>query len=102
MLDKILSPLKTAATVGIMMNDPVGNLRYCYTPLASWIANTPEESLLSSTSPKTSPVTTVTSKQFGDSFRHPACMAAVTLAAIHAACAESSSLDFKEFLKTIR
>ena len=101
-LDKILSPLKTAATVGIMMNDPVGNLRYCYTPLASWIADMPEESLLSATSPKTSPVTTATSKQFGDLFRHPARTAAVTLAAIQAACAESSSSDFKEFLKTIR
>ncbi|KAI5994395.1 hypothetical protein EDD15DRAFT_2165927 [Pisolithus albus] len=32
-LDLILTPLKIAATVGVMMNDPHGNLRYCYTPL---------------------------------------------------------------------
>ena len=101
-LDKILSPLKTAAMVGVMMNNPVGNLQYCYTPLASWIADTPEESLLSTTSLKTSPVTTATSKQFGDSFRHPACTADVTLVAIQAACVESSPSDFKEFLKTIK
>ena len=101
-LDKILSPLKTAATVGVMMNDPTGNLRYCFTPLASWIADTPEESLLAGTSPKASPVTTATSKEFGDPFHHPACTAAVTLAVIQSACDECSPLDYKEFLKIIK
>ena len=34
-LNIVLSPLKTAAAVSIMMNDPAGNLRYCFTPLVS-------------------------------------------------------------------
>ena len=101
-LNKILSPLKTAATIGIMMNDPTGNLHYCFTLLASWIADTPKESLLASTSPKASPVTTAMSKQFGDPFRHPVRTAAVTLAAIQSACDECSLLDYKEFLKIIK
>jgi len=101
-LNKLLSPLKIAAAVGVMMSDPVGNLRYCFTPLASWIADTPEESLLAATSPKTSPVTTATSKEFGDPFRHPARTSAITLAAIEIACAECSPSDYKDFLKIIK
>ncbi|KAI6000086.1 hypothetical protein EDD15DRAFT_2160191 [Pisolithus albus] len=65
-LSVVLSPLKTAASVGIMMNDPRGNLRYCFTPLAAWIADTPEESLLVGTSIKASPVTMATANEFGD------------------------------------
>jgi len=42
-LNIVLSPLKTAASMGIMMSDPRGNLRYCFTPLVAWIADTPEE-----------------------------------------------------------
>ncbi|KIJ11761.1 hypothetical protein PAXINDRAFT_15344 [Paxillus involutus ATCC 200175] len=58
------------------------NLRYCYTPLASWIADTPEESLLAATSPKASPVTTATSKNF--------------------AYALNDALNYKNFLKAIK
>ena len=29
-LDLVLAPLKIAAAIGIIMNDPLGNLRYCY------------------------------------------------------------------------
>ena len=101
-LNKILHPLKVAATVGVMMSDPVGNLRYCYTPLASWIADTPEESLLSATSPKVSPVTTVTSKEFSDPFRHPSHTAMLTLTAICTACATHDPSDYPKFLKVIR
>ncbi|KAI5986736.1 hypothetical protein EDC04DRAFT_2531515, partial [Pisolithus marmoratus] len=69
-LDIVLSPLKTAASVGIMMSDPSGNLCYCFMPLAAWITDTPEESLLAGTSMKASPVTTATAQEFGDAYRH--------------------------------
>ena len=98
-LNIVLSPLKTAATVGVMMNDPVGNLRYCFTPLVSWIADTPEEGLLAGTGSKASPVTTATSKNFGDAFRHPPCTAETTLATILTACRKHSPTDYKNFLK---
>ncbi|KAN0074445.1 hypothetical protein V8E55_011857 [Tylopilus felleus] len=52
------------------MSDPVGNLRYCFTLIASWIADTPEESLLAATSLKVSSITMATSKNFGDARRH--------------------------------
>jgi len=84
------------------MSDPVGNLRYCYTPIAAWIADTPEESLIAATSPKTSPITVAFSKQFGDPFRHPPRTAAITLAAIQTACAEHTPSNYKAFLKVCR
>ncbi|KAI6001476.1 hypothetical protein EDD15DRAFT_2478596 [Pisolithus albus] len=101
-LNRVLTPLKTVATVGIMMSDPAGNLRYCYTPLASWIADTPEECLIAATSPKASPITTATSKNFGDPFRHPPRTSSITLSAIQRACAEQDPFDYKNFIKVIR
>ena len=55
-LDLVLNPLKIAAKVGIMMSNPVGNLRYCFTPLVAYIADTPEQCLLACISPKALPV----------------------------------------------
>ena len=101
-LNIVLSPLKIAASVGVMMSDPRGNLRYCFTPLAAWIADTPEESLLAGTAMKVSPVTTATSKEFGDPYRHPPRTAATTLAAIRSACSQYSPADYKNFLKAMR
>lgn len=101
-LSIVLAPLKTAAAVGVMMSDPVGNLRYCFTPIASWIADTPEESLLACTGPKASPVTTATAENFGDSYRHPSRTANTTLTAIRVACSKYSPTDFKNFLKVTK
>ena len=67
-LDIVLEPLKQAARLGIMMNDPLGNLRLCYTPLVSYIVDTPEACMLAAVGGKTSPVTIAMYKQFGDSF----------------------------------
>ncbi|KAI6027712.1 hypothetical protein BKA83DRAFT_4490257 [Pisolithus microcarpus] len=101
-LNQVLTPLKTAATVGIMMNDPVGNLCYCYTLLASWIVDMPEECLLAATSPKASPVTTATSKDFSNPFCHPSCTSSLTLSAIWTACTEQDPFDYENFLKIIK
>ena len=66
----ILEPLKIAARLGKMMSDPFGFRRYCFTPLAAYIVDTPEAAMLSGVGGKTSPVTMASYKQFGDSFRH--------------------------------
>ncbi|KAG0702763.1 hypothetical protein DFH29DRAFT_999147 [Suillus ampliporus] len=70
-LDIILEPLKQAARIGHMMLDPAGNLRYCFTPLASYIVDTPEVAMLTCVRGKTSPLTMALYKQFGDAFQHP-------------------------------
>ena len=84
------------------MSDPRGNLHYCFTPIAVWIADTPEESLLAGTSMKVSPVTTATATEFGDTYRHPSCTAANTLTAIRTACSQYPPTDYKNFLKAIK
>ena len=70
-LNFVLQPLKVAANVGIMMSDPLGSLRYCFTPLVAYIADTPEQCLLSCVSSKASPISMATHKEFGDSCPHP-------------------------------
>ena len=69
-LNTVLDPLKQAARIGIMMNDPLGNLRLCYTPLVSYVVDTPEACMLAAVGGKTSLVTTAMYLQFGDSFQH--------------------------------
>ncbi|KIM51816.1 hypothetical protein SCLCIDRAFT_142487, partial [Scleroderma citrinum Foug A] len=54
-LDFVLKPLKIAAAIRVMMSDPIGNLRHCYTPLVTYIANMPKQNLVACTSPKSPP-----------------------------------------------
>ncbi|KAI6027294.1 hypothetical protein PISMIDRAFT_8185 [Pisolithus microcarpus 441] len=98
-LDLILTPLKIAATVGVMMNDPHGNLRYCYTPLVGYIVDTPEQSLLACTSPRTSSMSTATYKEFGDDKCHDPRTAEHTLNTISALCSRADADDLPGFLK---
>lgn len=70
-LSIVLKPLMIAAEIGIMMSDPVGNVRHCYTPLAAYIVDTPEACMLACVRGKTSPFTMASYLEFGDNFRHP-------------------------------
>ena len=101
-LDFVLKPLKVATAVGIMMNDPVGNLRYCYTPLVAYITDTPEQTLLLCTSPKASSVSTATYKEFSDSYPHPPRTATQTLDDIKQACTEAEPDNLEHFLKIVK
>ena len=101
-LDFMLKPLKVTAAVRIMMSDPISNLRYCFTPLIRYIADTPKQCLLAGVSPKASPVSTATFKEFGDVDSHPPCTATKTLDQIERACAEANLNNFEEFLKVFR
>ena len=78
-LDFVTQPLKKAAEIGVMMSDPVGSLRYCFTPLAAYIADTPEAVTLAGVAGKTSHITTASYKEFGDPHRHPPQTASTTL-----------------------
>lgn len=82
-LDIVLAPLKAAAQFGVMLSDPLGILRWCFTPLASFIVDTPEAQLISCVGGKSSPVTTANYLQFSDDFRHPARTGSLTLQTIN-------------------
>ncbi|KAG1790414.1 uncharacterized protein HD556DRAFT_1446143 [Suillus plorans] len=78
-LDIVLELLKQAARIGRMMSDPLGNLRYCFTPLASYIVDTPEACMLACVRGKTSPITMAMYENFGDAFQHSPRTAKMTL-----------------------
>lgn len=101
-LNIVLSPLKMAVSVGVMMSDPVGNLHYCFTPIALWIVDMPEECLLVAIGPKASLITTATSNNFGDPYQHLPRTATKTLTAIRVACSKRSPTDYKHFLEAIK
>ncbi|KAF8834986.1 hypothetical protein BDN67DRAFT_870618, partial [Paxillus ammoniavirescens] len=63
--------LKIAAAISVMMSDPVAIHHYCFTLLASYIANTPEAQMLSTICDKTLSFTMAMYTQFGNNFQHP-------------------------------
>ncbi|KAG0693455.1 hypothetical protein DFH29DRAFT_1007276 [Suillus ampliporus] len=85
-LDIVLAPLKQAAQHGVMLSDPVGDSRYCYTGLVSYIVDMPEAMMLSTIGGKMSPITMAMYKQFGDSFCHEPQMKSTTLAQLVKFC----------------
>ena len=70
-LDLICGPLKKVSHKGIWMSDFIGDIRYCYTPLVGYIADTPEATALMGVAGKTSHLTTAFGPQFGDNHCHP-------------------------------
>ena len=98
-LDFILQPLKKAAEVGIMISDPLGSLRYAYTPLAAYIVDTQEAVVLAGVAGKTSHLTTATYKEFGDAFRHPPRTASMTLRQLIAIEEVADPWDLDKYVK---
>jgi hypothetical protein len=95
-LDIVLRPLKAAAQIGVMLSDPLGNLRWCFTPLVSFIVDTPEAQLIACVGGKTSPLTTANYQQFGDDFRHPPRTGSITLNTLNEICGTMQSLEAYE------
>ena len=69
-LDFLIELLKIAAWIGVMMSNPIGNLKYCFTPLAAYIVDTPESAMLSGVVGKTSSITMAYYKHFCDPVQH--------------------------------
>ncbi|KAI5982350.1 hypothetical protein EDD15DRAFT_2203022 [Pisolithus albus] len=82
-LNIVLLPLKTAASVGIMMNMP-------------------EESLLAGTSMKASPITTATAQEFVMHIDTPLVLQQTRSLRSIQACSQSSPTDYTNFLKAIK
>jgi len=87
-LDIILKSLKTTEQNGILMSDTSGLLRMVHTPLAAWIADYPEQQLISCVAGNQSPVTTASLQEFGDAAAHPPRTRLITLDAIQSVLRE--------------
>ena len=98
-LDFVIQPLKTAASIGIMMSDPLGGRRFCFTPLAAYIVDTPESSLIAGVAGRTSSVTLASYKQLGDDFRHEPRTAATTLAQLRLLEENADPWDLEAYFK---
>ena len=99
-LDFVLDPLKEAARVGVMLNDPRGFSRYCFTPLAAYIADTPEAAMLSGVAGKNSHLTMATHKQLGDSYPQEPRTTSSMLAKLHAIAAQVDPVaNIRDYIK---
>ena len=70
-MDIVFASLKKTAEHGSPMTDALGYVRNCITPLVAYIADLPEQQLITGVTKNASPVTTATLPQFGDPFPHP-------------------------------
>ncbi|KAG2139783.1 hypothetical protein DEU56DRAFT_693238, partial [Suillus clintonianus] len=93
----VVEPLKQAARLGVMMSDPAGFSRYCFTPLVAYVADTPEELVIACIMMNASPVTMATRVNFGDPTRHPLRKGSSTLANIRAVAGFVSPSDLMAF-----
>ncbi|KAH9033653.1 hypothetical protein EDB84DRAFT_1588305 [Lactarius hengduanensis] len=70
-MDKAFVRCKDAAVTGYHMADPCGCSRLSFPLLAAWIADLPEQHLISAMAKSTSPLSCAVTNQFGDAFPHP-------------------------------
>src|ERR1700722_4548062 len=98
-VDFVVEPLKIAASIGIMLSDALGRRRYCFTPLASCIVDTPESALYAGVGGKTSSMTMAYGKKFGDEYRHEPRTASSTLAQLAAIEAKADPWDLATYIQ---
>ena len=84
----------------MIMSDPSGRLRMCHTPLASWIADLPEQRVLSCVLANQSPFTTATLDDFGDHHSFPSRTRDHTLNLIAIACSITDPSLVPAFART--
>ena len=98
-LDIVCQPLKLAARHGKMMADSNGNRRFCFTPLAAYIVDLPEATMLAGVCNKTSPITMASYKQLGDAHLHEFRHGSHTLAQIAVTNSKVSPWNIIEYLR---
>ena len=98
-LDIICRPLKEAAARGALLNDSLGRIRLCFTPIIAYIVDTPEAAVLAGVGGKMSHLTLASHKRFGDSFRHPTRLAIFTLSQLESLAEELDPWDLKPYVK---
>ncbi|KAG1901601.1 uncharacterized protein F5891DRAFT_950324, partial [Suillus fuscotomentosus] len=92
-LSIVLKPLMIAAEIGIMMSNPVGNVRHCFTRLAAYIVDTPEACMLACVCRKTLLFTLASYLEFGDDFRHPERTHSITLEQLDSITVDPDDLE---------
>jgi hypothetical protein len=99
-LSIVTSTLQVAEREGAIMPDPFGKLHVGHTPLASYIADLPEQRILAGVLASQSPFSTATSNEFGDDHEHPHRTRNYTLNQIMQVCLQTNPQFIPAFLKT--
>ena len=97
-LNIITEPLKLAAQAGRMMSDPRGYSRFCFTALASYIAYTPEATLIACITGKTSHLTMANYRNFGDPTRQEPWTASITLTQLFTLASQFDPLELSTYI----
>lgn len=101
-LDIVTLPLKAAAVHGRMMIDPCRYSQWCFTPLAAYIADTPEALVIAGVGTKSSPVTMALYKQLGDSDQHEPHTGSTTLAQLAELHSRINPADIPAYHKEVK
>lgn len=101
-VDVITATLKQTERDGAWFDDPNGHLRFCHTPLVSWIADLPEQRMQACVINNQSPVSLAKLNQFGDKEPHPHRTRAFTLDLINQACSATDPAMIPQFIKTCK
>lgn len=96
-LDIITEPLKLAARAGWMMSDPCGYSWFCFTALASYIADTPEATLIACIAGKTSHLTMADYHNFRDPTRQEPRTASTTLTQLFTLASQFDPLELSTY-----
>ena len=98
-LDIICRPLKEAAAHGALMNDSLGRIRLCFTPIITYIIDMPEATVIAGVGGKTSHLTLASHKHFCNKFQCPTRLAILTLSQLEFLTQELNPWDLKPYVK---
>jgi len=80
------------------MNDPNSITRYCFTPLAAYIADLPEQLMIACVTKSVSPISLAEQNQFGDGIPYAPRDGELTLEILWVLCAKIDPWRLQEFL----
>jgi len=98
-VDLVTANLKRAANFSVYIPDPNGHIQYCFTPLAAWMADLPEQLMIACIAKSASPVSEASTKDFGDDVRHTPHTAKVTINHICELAKDANPWDLARFQK---
>ena len=97
-MDIICTGLKLAAYTGTFMSDPSSLTQYCFTPLAAYIADLPEQHMIACVTKSISPISLAEQSQFGDGILYPPCDGEFTLRKLAELCKKVDPWKLQDFL----
>jgi len=97
-LDIVCIGLKLAARTGTFMNDPNSVTQYCFTPLATYIADLPEQLMIACVTKSVLPISLAEQNQFGDGIPYAPRDGELTLEILRVLCAKIDPWRLQEFL----